>query len=266
MFRRTLLVVESLEGRIVLTSVMGLTITTDRVEYAPGQPVVITLTQTNLSDHDVTVSHGPSTDGFLVSKDGTELWRSNAGMNPMYQVVETLAPHQSLTRTAVWTGDSSSPAPPIGSLQVASQVQVDGQSAAPVTIEVGGGTRLSPKTSRAKLTLAVQLDHHAAKVGQPILLTLTETNIGTTAATINDGAGIVAAALRDGKGHPVWQYHDLRLLPTFKGNLPPGASRQVSIQWDGKANLPGAKIKAGWYTFHLLIDGHDVTTRLKLMV
>ena len=267
MSRNSRLNLESLEGRVVLSD-LGLTLKTDRADYATGQPVLITLTETNLTDHNVTVAHGPSTDGFMISQAGTELWRSNPRINPMLLVNEVVPPGQSLTRTALWNREQNSRATidRAGPLQVSSQVNVDGQHAAPVTIEVGGASKVVPKTDPIgpNLALKVATDRSSYKVGQPIHLTLNETNMGAGVAPILEGARIVTAVARDAKGRQVWQYHDLRALPTTPGTLAAGAVRTIALEWDGKANIRGAKIKADWYTLTVTLDGQQTVTRMRI--
>ena len=63
---------------------------TDRQVYHRGQPVVMTLTETNTSNHAVTVPLGPSTDGFYVTQNGREVWASNTGPQPLFVVLKTL--------------------------------------------------------------------------------------------------------------------------------------------------------------------------------
>ena len=50
----------------------------------------MTFRETNTSSQPVTVQDGPSIDGFTVSRDGAVVWRSNAGINPLYIRLVTL--------------------------------------------------------------------------------------------------------------------------------------------------------------------------------
>jgi hypothetical protein len=100
---------ESLEGRALLSSAtpgLAVSISTDRASYQAGQPVVILFTETNVGKHDVSVSHGPSVDGFVARRGGKDVWRSNAGLNPMSIRVDVLHPGQSHTIRATWDGRS----------------------------------------------------------------------------------------------------------------------------------------------------------------
>ena len=84
--------------------VLAVSLTTDHSFYNLGQPVNITLTETNISSHDVTVEFGPSIDGFSITHNGATVWTSNNGRIPMYILMETLEPGQSFTLKATWDG------------------------------------------------------------------------------------------------------------------------------------------------------------------
>ncbi len=152
MRRSRRLVLETLEGKVLLSAItppiafvsppiiapvsQGLVVklSTDHQVYRRGQPVVITLTETNTSQHDITVTSGPSVDGFFVTHDGRKVWASNAGLQPMFILVRTLAPGQSITQSATWNGQSNigPSSTPTVHLVVSSQVE----GAQPVNIQI----------------------------------------------------------------------------------------------------------------------------------
>lgn len=122
MRRRTSPRVESLEGRALLSG-LSYSLTTNQSSYQPGQPVVMTFQETNVSNHEISVSVGPSIDGFDVSQGGNVIWRSNAGPNPMFIELKQLQPGQSLTLSATWddvpTGGTS---PVTGNVVISNQL------------------------------------------------------------------------------------------------------------------------------------------------
>jgi hypothetical protein len=150
MKRTTNPAVEILEGRALLTTPApvvpvaplvapadtGLVVklTTDHMVYHLGQPVVMTLTETNTSKHDSNIGLGPSLGGFFVTQNGHEVWASNTGPQPQFVVLKTLKPGESVTLSATWNGHSNlGPAStPTGLLVAHSQIA----GAAPVTIEI----------------------------------------------------------------------------------------------------------------------------------
>ncbi len=98
--------VESLEGRRLMT---GLTahLSTNHAVYQGGEAVVITLVETNTSKQSIQVAEGPSLNGFSVSENGRQVWRSNPGVQPQFLTLLTLQPGKSLTITASWDGQSN---------------------------------------------------------------------------------------------------------------------------------------------------------------
>jgi hypothetical protein len=78
------------------------TMTTNQASYTSGQTVNMTFTATNSSESPVTVTLGPSIDGFSIKNGSKIVWSSNSGLQNDYVTVETLAPGQSLTLTSSW--------------------------------------------------------------------------------------------------------------------------------------------------------------------
>jgi hypothetical protein len=103
MRRQSLPSVESLEGRALLSN-LAYSVTTDKSSYAPGQPVQLTFTETNVGSQNVNIGWGPSIDGFEVSHSGVTIWASNEGVNPDFVALQTLTPGQSYTLHATWNG------------------------------------------------------------------------------------------------------------------------------------------------------------------
>ncbi len=122
MRRSRSLVLESLEGKVLLTAVttpmvpaplpmispagQGLVakLTADHQVYRRGEPVVITLTETNTSQQAINVEEGPSLNGVFVTHDGRKIWASSTGVQPMFVVLKTLEPGQSFSQSVTWNG------------------------------------------------------------------------------------------------------------------------------------------------------------------
>src|SRR5690348_10939965 len=109
-------------------------LTTDHAVYHRGQPVVMTLRETNVTNHAIAVGIGPSIDGFFITQRGKVAWRSNPGIQPLFVRLEVIPPHQSLTLTATWDGPSNEgpPSHPTGLLTVHSEIP----GARPVAIRI----------------------------------------------------------------------------------------------------------------------------------
>ena len=125
MSRRARLHVDSLEARGLL-SALSVTLTTDALSYQLGEPVRLTFIETNNSNQPITVDEGPSTNGFEVDQGQATIWRSNAGINPLFIEADTIQPGQSLTLTATWNGlpnlGNSTSTPPTGDFVVMNQL------------------------------------------------------------------------------------------------------------------------------------------------
>ena len=76
------------------------TFITDKSDYSVGQPVQITLSETNTSNLPVTVNTGPSE--FQIT--GESLAADVTGTGGTQSSTETLLPGQSFTQTATWNG------------------------------------------------------------------------------------------------------------------------------------------------------------------
>jgi hypothetical protein len=229
---------------------LTLTLATDRTVYQVGQPVHMTLTETNTTGHDVSFADGPSIDGFYVtSGTGATVWRSNAGIQPLFVRLVVLHPGQSYTLQATWDGHPNDPwgneqtgVTPTGTFQVHTQVS---PSARPATFTI---------QSASGLTVSVTTDHASYGVGQPVVITLTETNTGTRDATVLNGGQILHASATGSLG-AVWVYRDLRYIATGLGVLHPGQSRTFTLVWNGLANVPGGSVVPGSYTVFAGVDG-----------
>jgi hypothetical protein len=112
-------------------SALAISLTTYQSSYTVGQNVQMTLTETNDTNHDVTVGVGPSLDGFFISQNGQTVWRSNSGAIPMYIERRVLDPGQSVTLTADWTASAT------GTFVVSNQVAPQGPFA---TFSVAGSS------------------------------------------------------------------------------------------------------------------------------
>jgi hypothetical protein len=148
MKRSTKPALETLEGRALLTTPapvvpvapivtaaeQGLVdkLTTDHTVYHLGQPVVMTLTVTNTSNHDISFGLGPSVDeGFFVTQNGKEVWASNTGFQPDWIMEYTLKPGESVTTSDTWNGQSN-----IGPASTPTGTLVVHSGDARVTIEI----------------------------------------------------------------------------------------------------------------------------------
>jgi hypothetical protein len=229
--RKRRLGLESLEGRALLSD-LAVTLTTDESVYQAGQPIVMTLTETNTGSQPVGFVVGPSIDGFDVSENGKPVWQSNAGINPMFLVEEMIQPGQSYTLTATWDGVPNLPfqymfggQPPVlagGSFTVTNQLDPNGASAS-FTID-------SP------LSYSITADQGNYSVGQPIQITSTETNTSSQPVTVNTTPSDFAIT-QEGIGAPLANVLGTWGTQSATETLQPGQSISETATWNGFANV-----------------------------
>jgi len=262
--------VESLEALTLLSAVSpGLTetLTTDRAVYRPGEPVRMTLTETNTSARDVSFGVGPSTDGFSVTRNGGTVWRSNAGIQPLFVRLVTLHPGESFALQATWDGHPNTPrgdtlpGRPTGMFLVHNALEGRGAGDRPATVMIEATP--PPRPAPAPLAVSVTTDRASYRGGQPVTVTLTETNTTGHDVPAVFGCQILGASAT-GPGGTVWRYRDRRLCATFVGVLHAGESRRFTLVWDGRPDAPGARLAPGVYTVRAGVDGVSGTAAVRI--
>ncbi len=233
MARKIPLRVERLEVRELLSN-LAYSVTTDKSTYQVGQPVQLTFTETNTSTQPVTVTDGPSIDGFTVSENGTTIWQSNSGVNPMHVEQDTLQPGQSLTETTKWDGEpSASPSvAATGTFTVTNQLAPQAASA---SFQIASPVIYSLTTNQSSY-----------QVGQPIQLSFTETNPSASAVSVTvDPPNF---SITQG-GNSVWMSNSsAQSQPATTEVLYPNQSITQTATWDGTSNWLGQSIN-NWGTF-----------------
>jgi hypothetical protein len=267
MIQRTRPNVEPLEGRALLSS-LAYSLTTDQSVYQPGQPVAMTFRETNVSSQPVTVQDGPSIDGFIVSHDGAVVWRSNAGINPLYIRLETLQPGQSLTLTATWDGvpdGSSAPVP--GQFVISNQLEPQAATATITIAAPGSLPGQAPPTpddpgvappAASSLELSVATNHRAYRVGHPVRITMILHNAGHTPVDLAPGSIADGFTVLEGTT-PIWH----RARPASR-RIEPGRSIRLTAVWDGKPGQTVAAIAPGIYTIEAVADGESASTTIRI--
>ena len=212
--------VEGLEQRALLSD-LSVSLTTDKPVYQPGDPIQFTFTETNISDHPVNIGEGPSIDGFLVSENGIQIWRSNSGAMPAFVMLLPLQPGQSFTLESTWNGSPN----------VVSSAMLAGGTYT-VSNQEDPSTSVTFKID-SPLTYSLSVDKSEYHVGEPIQITFTETNPTDQPVSVNLNSS--AFAITDYSNNTVWQ------SGTGSGSsktetLQPGQSITQTATWDGISN------------------------------
>jgi Intracellular proteinase inhibitor len=274
MTRRTRLNLEILEGRSLL-SALAYSLTTNQSTYEPGQPIEMTFSETNESGRSISVGEGPSIDGFNVTQDGTTVWRSNAGANPMYILLKTLAPGQSLTLTATWNGIPTGGSSPMsGQFVITNQLNPEGARAT-ATITAPGSTPPSstgqqpttPTTPTPAPVAPIVTD--PAPVSTPVGTapisvpspTPTPGGSQTTPPTTGSVPDPSPVALSIGMNHPTYRKgHPVRMTATLHNAGDSAVQLTPNSSADGFTLLEGSTVV--WHTARTdsgtLKPGHSV--------
>jgi hypothetical protein len=290
MKRPTTLTLEPLEGRALLSG-LSYSITTNQTAYQPGQPVVMTFTETNVSDRTILAQFGPSIDGFSVSQGGKVIWQSNSGATPMYIALDPLQPGQTLTRTATWNGVPTGGSSPVtGTFTITDQLNVQASAtvtitgaattptstpASPTSPQPAGGTNSSPapspistpisqdppsdpsgtpvSSSSSPIAVAVSTAHPTYRKGHPVRMTMTLRNVGDTAVALPAGS-TEQFTVFEGSA-PVWHKAGV-VSGTGSHTIKVGHSVKLTADWSGKVRQAGSPLTAGTYTL-VASDGSD---------
>ena len=246
MTRRTVLNLEPLETRALLSGT-SVSITTDQSTYQVGQPVQITVTDTNTTDQTIMYPVSGYTDRFNIDieQDGVEVWAlgDGGGMIPQFIGEGSLQPGQSLTYVETWNGISNEGLQTVmsGSFTVNASFYLPGY--------VSNGQALSTTFQIAappagQLTTSLTTDQSTYAFGQPIQMTLTETNTGDQPTSIIGGTNFDVTQ----DGLPIWasaNSPDLTgstYLPFWHNDpdpywmtLQPGQTSTQTVAWYGTA-------------------------------
>jgi hypothetical protein len=223
------------------SSELAINLTTNQASYSIGQNVLMTLTVTNVTHHNVRIGVGPSTTAFTISQDGQTVWHSPS--TPQYIEQRILHPGQSFTLTANWTATGSGNfvvsnemvRGPVATFSVsASQpaVPVNQPAATPVARPE------SPQATPANSGVAYSLTTNAASysLGQTVQMTLSGTNDTNHAVTVGIGPSTTVFYISQ-NGQVVW--HSSGMAEYIeRRTLAPGQSFTVTADWT--ANLTGS--------------------------
>jgi len=222
-------------------------VTTNQSTYQLGQPVQLTFTETNTSTKPVTIAIGPSNTGFDVRENGTLMWVSNPGIQPQYLRVVTLQPGQSETLSATWDGVSNvggANTHVIGTFTVTNQQAPTGASATFV-IQPSGA---DPDPRSGQLTYSITTNQSVYQVGQPIIMTFTETNTSSQPVEIAVGPSTTGFDVYH-NGRLVWLSNPRPpLTPVKFETLEPGQSLSLTVTWNGIPNEGPPAAMTGVFT------------------
>jgi hypothetical protein len=241
--------------------VLATSVTTDQTTYQPGQPVNMTFTETDVSDQPIAVLTG-STE-FEITQSGTAGLGGiinpggPANSEPTWL---TLQPGQSYSQTETWNGlPAYYPAGPVISLAAPFTVS----NAFDPNLDTATFQYAAPPTSVLQTSLTT--DQSVYQLGQPIQITFTETNVGTTPVQVWEGPSSFNVTQN---GTQIWNslVPDLSPYTWDLGNyswvtLQPGQSYTQTGTWNGVPDQLPSDDLSGTFTVSNELDPRiDIAT------
>ena len=246
------------------------TVTTDQSVYQLGEQVQMTYTEVNTSDQSITIPH-PQPAGFGITHNGTAVM-IDAVIAIYYSGTETIAPGQVFTTSQTWNGipifDPSGPGDLTGTF-VVNYGPTANDTEATTTFQI-----VAP--SPDELATSVTTDQSVYQLGQPIQLTFTETNVGTTPVQVSQGPSSFNITQN---GTQIWNSLVADLSPyqwqlgsSTWATLQPGQSYTQRGTWNGASDplrrvispglsqFPTKRIRADTATFQIVAPATNELT------
>jgi hypothetical protein len=243
--------VECLEARTVLSASPGLVAALSALSEGPAT-VLMTFTETNTTNHDIPVTAGCGVSQFWVTQGTRVIWRNPEPLCPI-RIGAPLHAGQSRTFTAVWNDSFPGANPSALAASFVFHGSVDGLTAKT--------TLVTPPVAPA-LKATVTADRAVYRVGQQVLLTITETNTGTQPVGVLVYEPESVTVTRDGKA--VWQ-SPLRPIPMIMTLLGPGQSRTLTSSWPGTFNVNTSQPRTGTFIITVRLDNTTAATTVNVV-
>ena len=250
------------------------------VTYQPGQPLLLTLTETNTSDQPLTVMNDADKFDIIEEWNGTPTYTIPAtGASSNDQLV-TLQPGQSQTFTAMWdpNANPNSPAPD-GLYQIDFRDPFDDFSGPmiivgtpvspgltpPVKLPLGPTPPVTPPppTSGGPLAVTASAVQRASQPGAPVRITLTLDNVSQQKMRLGQFKGRAEITLL--RGSRVVATARKRLSMAHAATLKPGRSLRLSTDVEVKpSRAPLRVLGPGTYTVEVEIGSYSAATTLDI--
>jgi hypothetical protein len=274
-----------LRGNVTVTG--GTTDASGDVIYQPGQPFVLTATETNATNQPVTVMNDADNFDIYQSWNDTTLTIPATGTSSAGQLV-TLQPGQSQTFTATWDpgANPNSPAPD-GEYQVGFEDAFDNFSGPaifvgtpvspsptpvvtvpptpPVTLPPSSTPPVAPPpaTSSGPLAVTASASERANQPGAPVRITLTLDNVSPQKVHLGRFKGRAEITLL--QGSTVMATARKRLSMAHATTLKPGRSLHLSTDVELKPSRTSLRVlEPGTYTVEVEDGSYSATTTLDI--
>ena len=238
------------------------TVTTDKSVYNFGEPIQLTLNETNVGSQPIVVLTGPT--AFEIKHDGADLWDStNPNDLPASTSWETLQPGQSFTQILSWSGPTwytITRPQATGTFSVSNRLDPNGASA---SFQIVNSIYVPPDIP-APVIAKLATNRSAYKTGQSVHLSMTLKNIGTAKVSLAPKAALDGITVMDGS---TVVFRSRRVRPVLAArSIKSHHSIKLALDWSGKPNQPGiGKLAPGTYTVQVVEGGYSGTTSIHLV-
>ncbi len=222
-------------------------LTTNQQSYRPGEPVKVTLTETNTSAYPVVlVPLGTFTVSNLLT-GSLDFSQTSVLSQPT-----KLEPGQWLNRTVTWVPRQT------GAFNFAYQDAQTGY----VGVNQFQVTKTAPNQPGSPISLDLTTNRAHYREGQAVVLTLTLKNRSTSDITLTPGQGDGFSVL---SGSTVIWHSPQGTSRALGRTVAPGKSITLRLVWNGKPNQDALKkLTPGTYTVEALLGGYTATTTIEI--
>lgn len=121
----------------------------------------------------------------------------------------------------------------------------------------------TPSLAAGLLQLTLTPRRPSFRLGHPVRLLLTETNVSDHAVEVARGCKIVSGSASH-DGVVVMAFTDQRHCRTYQAPLRAGGTRRFRWTWTGRANQPGVQLVPGEYVMVITLDGQVASATVTL--
>jgi hypothetical protein len=244
---------------------LSTSVTTDKSVYDFGQPIQLTLTETNVGSQPIVVLTSGA-NAFEITHDGSDLWDSTSPSTlAANSTWEILQPGQSYVQTLSWNGPtwyvSTSPEA-TGTFIASNLLDPNGSTA---TFQIVGPVSVPPNIPVPQPVIATLISNqNAYKPGQSVRLTMTLNNTSTAKVSVTPNTFADGITVMDGST-VVFRSRRTHIAAALR-SIKPHHSVKLALAWSGRPNQKGvAKLAPGTYTVLVVDGGYAGTTTVQIV-
>jgi hypothetical protein len=254
---------------------LSTSVTTDKSVYEYGEPVKLTLTETNVSSQPIVVLTGET--AFEITHDGADQWSPGPSAVAASASWETLQPGQSYVQTATRNSSVYTVTSPnaTGTFTATNLLDPNGSSATfqiTSAVYIPPGQPAPPPVTNSPIPTPIGLpvtatlasSQSAYKPGQSVHFTMTLKNLSTAKVPVKPNVKLDGITVMDGSA-VVYRSNHLRPMLAAR-SIKPHQSIKLGLAWSGRANQKDvSKLAPGTYTVQVVDGGYVGTTTVRIV-